>query len=438
MKPSEIIYEAAVRLAVGALRLAAPLNRRIARGVHGRAAALPSLEAWAARHREPDRPLVWLHAPSVGEALMAQAILRELRRLEPGIQSVFTFFSPSAERMAEAVGADWAGYLPWDRRRDVRAALTAIRPRTVAFVRTEIWPALAVAAHAHGARAVMVNAVLGTGSSRTRRPARALLAPAYRRLDMVGAASAEDARRFPLLGVPPERIRVTGDARFDQVWSRVRALDSSRPLLRGLRDAPGHCLVAGSTWKADEERLIPAVARLRSAGVPLRLVIAPHEPTPAHIADLGNRLSAAGLPHERLPSDLDTPPPEDAAVLVVDRVGVLADLYAAAGIAYVGGGFGAAGLHSVAEPAALGVPVLYGPRHGNAREAARLADAGGGFITQSADMLHDVLHRLSTDGDARKRAGAAAGTFVSAHRGGAAANAELILSCLSASGARPA
>jgi len=121
-------------------------------------------------------------------------------------------------------------------------------------------------------------------------------------------------------------------------------------------------------------------------------------------------------------------PPAD--VVVIDRVGVLADLYAAADAAYVGGGFHRAGLHSVVEPAALEVPVLFGPRHGNAREAAELAAAGGGWEVRDADTLAAALSRLASDGGARAAAGAAAVAYVRSRLGGARANAEALVELL--------
>lgn len=412
-------------VAPAALRLAAPFSGKLRRGVEGRRGAVASLRSWAAGARDDGRDLLWLHAPSVGEALMAQAILEAARRRAPAVQSIFTYFSPSAERMAARVGADWSGYLPWDRVGAMSAALDAVRPSCVAFVRTEIWPVLGRLAHERGIRTVLLNAVLAEGSSRTGRGARLLLGPAYRRLDAVGAASEEDAARFPLLGVSADRIHVTGDARFDQVWQRIERLDRDAPLLAALRAAARGVptLVAGSTWAADEERLLPALAALREQGAAWRLVIAPHEPTPAHLAALEARLEAHGFSHARLPHGADLP---DVAVLVVDRVGVLADLYAVADAAYVGGGFGTAGLHSVVEPAALGAAVLCGPAHGNAREAGRLAAAGGGFVVRDASELEQRLLLLRQDAGARAAAGAAARAFVARHVGGADRNAALL------------
>jgi 3-deoxy-D-manno-octulosonic-acid transferase len=425
---AEPLYETAVRLAVPALRLATPFHARVRRAVDGRTASAHTLCDFAAAHRDPTRPLLWLHAPSVGEALMAQAILAAVREKLPHVQAAFTFFSPSAERVAARVGADWHGYLPWDRRRDVRQALDLLTPSCVAFVRTEIWPVLVREASARDIPVVMLNAVLAPDSSRLGTAARSLLAPAYRRLARVGTVSAEDAANFPLLGVDRARIEVTGDARFDQVVARVDAIDRTRPLLRRFATTGDRWLVAGSTWPPDERLLIPALARRRGT---LRAIVAPHEPTAAHIAALERALTHAGLRHMRLPPDgVDTSIGDDVDVVVVERVGVLADLYAVASLAWVGGGFGSAGLHSVVEPAALGIPVLFGPRHGNAGEAARLAAAGGGFIVKEPASLDDILSGLLGDEGRLRRSGAVAAGFVRAHAGGAERSARIIVQAL--------
>jgi 3-deoxy-D-manno-octulosonic-acid transferase len=224
---------------------------------------------------------------------------------------------------------------------------------------------------------------------------------------------------------------VTGDARFDQVCRRLEAAPPS-PTVALLEDASVPTVVAGSTWPADEALLIPAFLRLRKER-PVRLIIAPHEPDDAHLSRLEGALSAEGMAHARLGA-IEQAPRALPDVVVVDRVGVLADLYRVARAAYVGGGFGDDGLHSVIEPAALGVPVTFGPRHGNAVEAGQLADEGGAFQVTDAASLADALGRLL--GAHGETAGSAAREFVERRRGGAARNAALIDDLLSI-GERP-
>ena len=215
-----------------------------------------------------------------------------------------------------------------------------------------------------------------------------------------------------------------GDARFDQVWARAQAADRDSALLRPFRGFDGVTLVAGSTWPADEEKLVPAVSTIRRSGRNVRLVLVPHEPTPAHLARTHDLLRQHGIGSVRLLSEVEAGADARETVLV-DRVGVLGDLYALANVAYVGGGWGTAGLHSVLEPAAFGAPVLFGPRHSNAREAAELITAGGA-VSLRDDAVAAALLPLIEDEQARTRAGQAARAYVQQHLGAAERGAEII------------
>jgi 3-deoxy-D-manno-octulosonic-acid transferase len=147
-----------------------------------------------------------------------------------------------------------------------------------------------------------------------------------------------------------------------------------------------------------------------------RLIIAPHEPTTAHLAPIESWARNAGLRVGRL----GVPGAADADVIVVDRVGVLGDLYALADLAFVGGAFHAAGLHSVLEPAAFGAPVLFGPRYEASRDARLLLDADAAVSVKDAATLETALERWVSRRDERRAAGEAAQAVV--HRGlGAAA-----------------
>lgn len=428
MSLARVVYEAGMHAARPLVALATPFSSKLRTGVQGRRGAADRLADWAALKRDDRRPLVWVHAPSVGESLMAQAVVGALRVLRSDVQVAYTFFSPSAERIAPGVGADIAEYLPWDLPSPMERVLHALQPRVVAFVRTEIWPTLVRSAADRGTRLCLVNAVLAPTSSRLRPASRWLLAEGYQLLDRIGAVAIPDAERFSRLGVSLDRVRVTGDARFDQVHARVEKLDHEQPLLQRLRDPKVTTVVAGSTWPPDEAEIIPAFATARK-GTPLRLIIAPHEPHENHLRGLENRLDAAHLQHRRL-AEVEAGTDALPEVVIVDRVGVLADLYAVATVAYVGGGFHAGGLHSVIEPAALGVPVVFGPRHGNAREADELAGTGGGFVASDGAGFASAVVELADRQTHRMTASQAAREFVKAKLGAARRNAQLIADML--------
>ena len=425
MKASETLYELGLYAVRPLLTVASPLSSKLRRGMNGRRGAADRLAEWARAHRDANRPLVWVHAPSAGESLMAQAIIEALRELRPDLQIAFTFFSPSAERVATRVGADVADYLPWDTAHLMQRALAALRPSAIAFVRSEIWPTLVRLAHEQKIGLSLVNAVLGANSSRLRGSSRWLLEPAYARLTCVGATALPDAERYSRLGVTRAHVRLTGDARFDQVYKRIQSFDREQPLLKRLRDDRVTTIVAGSTWPTDEEELLPAFAAARK-GSPLRLIIAPHEPDASHLRGLEHRLDEHKLKHARL-ADVEKTTMPLPEVIVVDRVGVLADLYAVGTVAYVGGGFHSSGLHSIIEPAALGVPVVFGPRHGNAREADELAGKGGGFVASDGAAFASLVLDLADRPTHRLNSSRCAADFVKSKLGAAQRNAQLIL-----------
>src|SRR5206468_9901747 len=146
-------------------------------------------------------------------------------------------------------------------------------------------------------------------------------------------------------------------------------------------------IVAGSTWPADEAVVLPAFVDLLAQVPSARLVLAPHEPNPDHLAGIAQAAARVGLPRPVRLSQVE--PTSSAPVIVVDRVGILADLYALGDVAFVGGGYHRAGLHSVLEPAVFGVPVVIGPRWDNSRDAGLLV-ARGGAVALPADGRHPL------------------------------------------------
>ena len=413
-------YEAAAQLARALAAVAPARETKLVRTLRARRGIRARFAAWGATGRDPHRPLVWMHAPSVGEGLQARPILELLRAERPELQLAYTHFSPSAASFAAALPVDFHDYLPFDTRGDARASLDALRPTALVFAKLDVWPVLARSAADRGVRLGLVSATVAPRSSRRHGIGAALVRDAYRRLDAVGAISDEDAERLLALGVREQALAVTGDTRYDQVWARAERVDRDGPLLAPLAsEAP--TLVAGSTWPSDERPLLEAWLEVRRRHPAARLIIAPHEPTTSHLAPIEQWGAAAGVPLARLgAADASTP------VVLVDRVGVLGDLYALADVSYVGGGFHAAGLHSVLEPAAFGAPVLFGPRHHASRDAGLLLAAGGAVETPDTGAIVAALDRWMGDAQIRRDAGSRARDLVRDGLGAARRSAELV------------
>ncbi|MFL5563083.1 MAG: 3-deoxy-D-manno-octulosonic acid transferase [Gemmatimonadaceae bacterium] len=358
---------------------------------------------WGEQRRDRRRPLIWFHAPSVGEGLQARPVIEALRADRPDVQVAYTWFSPSADSFAAGLDVDFRDVLPFDTRGAARAAIDSLAPTAIVFSKLDVWPFLVEFAAERAVPSALLSATLARRSSRSRGIARLLLHDAYSRLEAVGAISVADAARLIELGCRESAVRITGDTRFDQVIDRADRADRDSALLAPLHsDRP--TLVAGSTWPADERELLPALAEVVQSTPRLRIILAPHEPTPAHVAPIERWAADAGLSCAALGSVTSA----DADVVLVDRVGVLGDLYALADVAFVGGGFHAAGLHSVLEPAAFGAPVIFGRRHDNSREATLLLEARGAYAAGNRNEIAAVLRRWLGDDAARAIAGAAA------------------------------
>ncbi len=417
---------AATRLAVAT---GLPGDGKLAQSVAGRRGLIDRYRAFARTTRDLSRPLVWFHAPSVGEGLQATPVMSRLRAQHADVQQAYTYFSPSAAAFAKKVGADFEDFLPFDTAGDMRSALDALQPSALVFSKLDVWPVLVEQAARRRVALGMISATLAEGSGRRGGIAAALSRDAYGALDAVGAIDDADAARLVEIGVRASVIRVTGDTRYDQVWARAAAAMTTAPWLERFRSRPRLTLVAGSTWSADEAVLLPAWRALAAAhpGV-LRLIIAPHEPTPSHLAPIKSWAAASGLRCVRLDSADDA----FADVVLVDRVGVLGELYALADVAFVGGGFHAAGLHSVLEPAAFGAPVVFGPRFTNSRDAELLVADGGAQSVRDAAEIEAVLRLWLAPGDSgrRRQAGACARQRVERGLGAADRATELVQSLL--------
>jgi 3-deoxy-D-manno-octulosonic-acid transferase len=431
-----LLYRGLIRVAIGVAPLAARGNRKIREGLRERAGVLDRFAAWAHRHREPTRPLLWLHAASWGEARQAEAVLRILKSRHPDWQVVVTRFSPSASGLGWHRLADFADVLPWDRPGDVTTALDLLRPAALVFCKLDLWPELALQAARRTIPTGLIAATVSPAARRLGWPARSILRPGYEALEQVGAIGPDDAERLIRLGVRPERITLTGDPRCDSAVSRADSIAPTEPLRQFARSGPA--LVAGSTWPPDEDRLLAALGSVRHSRPDAGLILVPHEPTPEHLDRIDRRAEQLGLPNPRRLSH--DPPAGPGQLLVVDRVGILPTFYADATIAYVGGGFGTTGLHSVLEPAAAGIPVLVGPRWQGS------PDAGGLLAARAAAVIEGPLpdwlapgERSSPDGELAalwlallrhpedsRAAGERGRRFVESGLGAAARNAEIV------------
>jgi len=418
------------RAAMGAARLAAPLlalgGSKVARGAAGRRRAPELFARWGEAERDPSRPAVWFHAASVGEALQAGAVISVLAARMPDLQVAFTYFSPSAEGVGRRVGAHVAGYLPWDLPGPVGRALDGIKPDILVFTKSEVWPVLVEGAVHRGVKVAIVGATISPDGRRMRWPASVVLGSTWPSLSLACASTEHDASRLIGLGVPESSVHTTGDPGVDSAATRAGETNRSSSTLVPFHQDPAPTIVAGSTWPDDEKHLLPALADVRTRVRGLRVIIAAHEPSQRRVRDMLEKLASMGWRSRTLEEIESSGSAKGTNAVVVERLGVLAQLYSVAHVAYVGGGFGDRGVHSVLEPAAARVPVVVGPRYLRTPAVKALIRAGGAVAVGDRKRLADTLTGWLTDRGAQSAAAALAFGYIEAHRGAAERTAALL------------
>jgi len=392
-----------------ALRIAAIFQPKVSRGLRGRRGSFREIETWlAGRGAEGiTSGSILFHVTSVGEYLQALPLMKELKEIDSSRPVFLSFFSPSVEKRARSCPhADLAFYLPEDTRSNIRRLLGLLKPKLIVISKFDIWPNLVNLASKSGIPLAVIAATLSPDSGRLKGISGRFHRSFYKRLSLVCAISENDARNFTNLGVAGENCIVSGDTRFDQTFQRASEIPLDHPLVLPFRGWETNCfrLACGSVWPADLQRLLPALAQLGRTATRLRIILAPHEPTPEQITKLTAWLVRNKLSYELysvLKGRVETQGPSEAIrretrAVVIDTVGVLAAVYRAADAAYVGGSFGK-GVHNTMEPACFGLPVLFGPQHRNSYEATLMLEAGGAFAVRDSRQAASIISHFLTD-----------------------------------------
>ena len=392
------------------LRLLASRKPRLKTFMEARANLFEELESRLAALPEPSCRL-WIHASSVGEFEQARTIIAELRAQMPEMDVVVSFFSDSGyETRKNYPDAAAVFYLPLDTPENARRLASLVQADIFMLMRYDFWPNHLAAIKQSGARMILAAASLPDGSPYLKRGLRGFYGSIFRLFDEIFTIDAKDIATFrDQFGC--ENVQQAGDPRFDQVVERQRKSDERaarlKPLFRGRMT-----LVGGSVWEPDEAILIPAWLSLRDK---LSLVLVPHKVDRPNIERLLSDLRQRGIEAVTISALGESFDPA-TQVLVVDQVGYLAELYAIAAIAYVGGGFGV-NVHNTIEPAVHGIPVLFGPIYGNSPEASGLVEAGAATVVTSEPELRQALTAFVEDAAHLKRTGEKAGNYVHARLG---------------------
>lgn len=373
-------YNLSIRAYGSAVRIASLFNPKAKKWVVGRRHYFENL---------PDvneKNVVWFHCASLGEFEQGRPIIEAWKKKYPTDFLLITFFSPSGYEVKKNYEqADFCCYLPLDTPSNAKKFITHFHPKKAFFVKYEFWLN-------YIREAQVIDCELYSIST--------LLRKNHRFFKWYGGIFRRELKHFHhffvqdettrdlLNSISIEQVTVVGDTRYDRVYDRVLEKNTN-PLLDQWINTTDTVLIIGSSWREDEELLLPL---LNKADLFDKIILAPHEVG----SDNVNRIiSLLGLPYEKYTRAEKNEKISTAAnVLILDCIGVLADAYQYGTIAYVGGAF-RTGLHNILEPATFGLPVVFGPNHAKFPEAQQFIDAGIGKSVQTKDELQHEMESYS-------------------------------------------
>lgn len=406
------------------LKIAGFFNAKIRKSLSGRQGLFARLDAELQR-LPPAAPRLWMHISSMGELEQGIPLIDEILARFTDVWIVISLFSPSVYDHFKLVRDRMIyTYLPFDSPRNVRRFVQKVQPAIHVIIRHDIWPNYQWKLQRKKIPSILVNASFSDKRFKAIKRWRPLYAQVYATFTAICAISSLNKKRLTLVYPRRKNIIVCGDTRYDRVYNR--AMDTAKIdfILDKKTMVREKCLVAGSTWPADEKIILPGVLRAMQQYADFSLVIAPHEISAEHVQDIQASFAQADIPLTKL-SNFASFAGATSRVLLIDSIGLLANLYALGAIAYVGGAFGV-GVHSVLEPAAHGAVVCFGPNHLNSPEAYEMATQKIAEPIADADEFQQLLLSLLGDPEIVRRKGEQTKTFVLRNVGASRRTANVI------------
>jgi 3-deoxy-D-manno-octulosonic-acid transferase len=388
-----------------ALRIAAIFNQKAKLWTSGRKDLFSKVEKSLENLDRSQHPVIWFHVSSLGEFEQGRPLIEAIREDHPECKILLTFFSPSGYEVRKNYSAvDFVFYLPLDTLSNARKWVKLVNPRLAVFVKYDFWYNTLSALHQKEIPVYFISVLFRPGQ---------FFFKGYghwfrRQLGAVTWFFVQNEPSGLLLGsIGMQNVTITGDTRFDRVYSIARN-KKSFPLVENFC-AGKKIFIGGSTWKEDEDILLPLI---NHAGVNLKYILAPHDVSRDRVNEITSRLQRPFILYSEMKGDNLA----GKEILVIDTVGILSQLYQYATIAFIGGGFGA-GIHNIQEPITFGVPVFFGPKYQKFTEATDLVGLGGALCIQSSAELKNTVSNILADPEIHYQMSSVCRNYVEQHRG---------------------
>lgn len=367
-------------------------NKKIKLFVDGRKETFSKISAL--KHQD----VIWFHAASLGEFEQARPIIEEIKKQYAQYKILVTFFSPSGYEIRKNYNlADVVCYLPLDSKSNAKRFVKIVNLKLAVFIKYEFWPNLLNELQKNEVSTILVSGILRD---------KQLFFKWYggfmrRSLNAFHHFFVQDQKSGKLLkSINFNNVTIAGDTRFDRV-SKILEQDNTLSFITEFKDKQ-YTIVAGSTWTEDEELLVNYINNQSSENE--KFIIAPHNIKKEAILELEKSIHKKTVLYSDVIANKVKQPLKEYQVFVIDTIGILTKIYAAADVAYVGGGL-KTGLHNILEPATFGIPVVIGKKYDKFKEAVDLVKIGGCLSIKNQEEFTDAFNHLKNDESFRNLTG---------------------------------
>jgi 3-deoxy-D-manno-octulosonic-acid transferase len=379
-----ILYNLITRLYYIAIILSYPFNTKAKKWIKGRKSLIRKLHCAI-----PDNQKVyWFHCASLGEFEQGRPLIEKIKRENPHIFILLTFFSPSGFEVRKSYkDADYICYLPFDSAKNASQFIQAVDPEKVFFVKYEFWYH-----YLEKLSKADIPVYLVSGIFRRNQIFFKWYGGAYKRvLHFFSHIFVQNESSKDILeqeGIAD--VTLSGDTRYDRVYEISIHVNHYPEIKKFKNDKK--LVIAGSTWPNDHELIIQYINTKKND--PVKFIIAPHEINKGQIDKMIGNIEVPAFRY----SEIKMKNPEKNKVLIIDNIGMLSSLYQYADIAYIGGGFGH-GIHNILEAATFGMPIFFGPNYHKFAEALALIEKGVAFPVNCFNELYPAADELLGDDD---------------------------------------
>lgn len=399
------VYSIIIVLASQLVKLLALFSPKIKLFVDGRKDVFSTLKSKI----NPNDKTIWFHAASLGEYEQGLPVMEATKIKFPEHKIILTFFSPSGfEILKNNTVADVTIYLPLDTLSNASAFLKLAHPEMVFFIKYEYWPNYLNELKKHNIKTYLISGIFRENQIFFKWHG-GFYRNALKTFDYFFVQNESSKKLLQSIGF--NNVKISGDTRFDRVVS-ILERDNSLDFITQFKNNKT-TIVYGSSWPKDENVFVNFINQNKEN---TKFIIAPHNIKTEQIQELQKSITKKTvLFSEKANKNL-----ADFDVFIIDIIGVLTKIYSYADIAYVGGGFGNAGLHNILEPATFGIPIVIGPNYSNFAEAIALVNMGGCTSVSNQNQLDEVFSNLITNEDVRHEKGHICSTFVQMNKGATA------------------